>query len=40
MFSHCITKYRIDGKMVVVSWLQIKILGKIWAFSKQEIEVQ
>lgn len=39
--KHYITKYKTDdGKLIVVSWIQINLFGRSYCFSKKELVIQ
>lgn len=39
--KHYITKYLTDeGKLIVVAWLQINLLGRSYCFSKKELVIR
>ncbi|HGW6212092.1 TPA: hypothetical protein ACNHUD_002200 [Enterococcus faecalis] len=39
--KHYMTKYKTDdGKLIVVSWLQINLFGRSYCFSKKELVIQ
>lgn len=37
--KHHITKYRLEGKQYVESWLQINLFGRCYCFSKRTTKV-
>ena len=39
MLKHHLTKYKVCGKTVAASWLQLNIFGKCFCFSQKTINI-
>lgn len=40
MLHHHMTKYTADGKLFIVSWLQLNFFGFRWCFSKRRLALE